>query len=83
LRFHDIAIPSSIEICKAILACNPTPVNTRASAPLHRRLLLLALVAWRTASVIARHRRRRAAMTGDVQQNGLHESSLGGMVEFR
>jgi hypothetical protein len=29
--------------------------------------------------VVARHRRRRAGMTGEVQQHGFHESSLGGI----
>jgi hypothetical protein len=29
LRFHDIAIPSSVEICTAILAVNLTPVNAQ------------------------------------------------------
>jgi hypothetical protein len=32
LRFHDIAIPSSIEICTAILAGDLTSVNAAASA---------------------------------------------------
>jgi hypothetical protein len=36
--------------------------------------ILLALISWRAASVIAGHGRGRAAMAGDVQQNG-HESS--------
>lgn len=43
--------------------------------------VLLALVPWRAASVIARHGRRRATVTCGVQQNGFHESSLGGWVE--
>jgi hypothetical protein len=38
--------------------------------------VLLALVARRAASVIARQRRRRAAMPSGVQQHGFHESSL-------
>jgi hypothetical protein len=40
--------------------------------------VLLALVARWSASVIARHGRRRAAVPSGVQQHGLHESSLGG-----
>jgi hypothetical protein len=38
--------------------------------------ILLALVARRAASVIARHRRGRATMPSGVQQHGFHESSL-------
>jgi hypothetical protein len=41
--------------------------------------VLLALVAWRTAAVIARHRRRRAPVAGGIQKHGFHESSLGGV----
>jgi hypothetical protein len=41
--------------------------------------VLLALVAWRTASVVTGHGRRRTAVTCDVQQHGFHESSLGGV----
>ena len=41
--------------------------------------VLLALVAWRSASVIAGHRRGRTAVAGDVQQHGFHESSLDGV----
>jgi hypothetical protein len=40
--------------------------------------VLLALVARRAASVIARHGRRGAAVAGGVQEHGFHESSLGG-----
>jgi hypothetical protein len=39
--------------------------------------LLLALVAWRAASVIARHSRGRAGVASGVQQHGFHESSFG------
>jgi hypothetical protein len=38
--------------------------------------VLLARVARRAPSVIAGHRRRRAAMPRGVQQHGFHESSL-------
>jgi hypothetical protein len=41
--------------------------------------VLLALVTWWTASVMAGHRRGRTAVAGDVQQHGFHESSLGGV----
>jgi hypothetical protein len=41
--------------------------------------VLLALVAWWTASVVTGHRRGRTAVAGDVQQHGFHESSLGGV----
>jgi hypothetical protein len=47
----------------------------------------LALVAWWTPSVIARHSRGRSAVTSGVQQHGFHESSLvkqvGDAVPFR
>jgi hypothetical protein len=39
--------------------------------------VLLALVAGRSAAVIAGHGRGRAAVPSGVQQHGLHESSLG------
>ena len=41
------------------------------------RRVLVPLVSRRTAPVIARHRRWRAAMPSRVQQHGFHESSLG------
>jgi hypothetical protein len=65
----------------------PPAVGTVADTSYHRDDLLdrrrvgrvlLALVAWRAAPVIARHRRRRATVTGDIRQHGFHESSLGG-----
>jgi hypothetical protein len=43
--------------------------------------VLLALVAGWTTSVVAGRGRGWAAVAGDVQQNGFHESSLGGTVD--
>src|SRR5271156_5292899 len=43
--------------------------------------VLLALVPGRTASVVARHGRRRAAVASNVQQSGFHESSLQGWLD--
>jgi hypothetical protein len=40
----------------------------------------LALVPRWAAAVVARHRCRRASMAGNIEQNGLHESSLVGMT---
>jgi hypothetical protein len=40
--------------------------------------IVLALISRWAATVIARHHRGRAGMTGEVQQHGFHESSLGG-----
>jgi hypothetical protein len=44
--------------------------------------VLLALVTRRAASVIARHGRRRAAVSGDVQQHGFYESPFVGRVDI-
>jgi hypothetical protein len=40
------------------------------------RRVSLALVARPAPAVVARHRRRRTTMAGDIQQNSIHESSL-------
>jgi hypothetical protein len=40
--------------------------------------VVLALVPRRASAVIARHRRRRAAMTGDIQRHRFHDLLLGG-----
>jgi len=43
--------------------------------------VLLALVSWRTASVVARHGHPGAAVACGVQQHRFHESSLRGPVD--
>jgi hypothetical protein len=45
--------------------------------------VLLALVAWRAPYVIAGHGRWRAAVSGDIQQHGFHESPFWDSLTLR